>query len=452
MEPHQSPDTIVALATPPGRGGVAIVRVSGPAVAAIARRLLGRVPTPRYAHYLPVYDAEGEIIDQGIALYFPAPRSFTGEDVLEFQGHGGPLLMDMLQKRIIALGARPARPGEFSERAFLNNKLDLAQAEAIADLIESGTEQAARAAQRSLRGEFSTRINDLVEQLVQLRLYVESTIDFPEEEVDLLSGTGVSERLQNILEALNAVLAGARQGSLLREGARVVIAGRPNVGKSSLLNRMAGRDAAIVTDIPGTTRDVLRETIQIDGLPLHIFDTAGLRESAEPIEQEGLRRAWNELAHADRALLVVDDCVGLGEADRAIIKRLPGALAFTVVRNKIDLSLGAARIEEAATGTTVWLSAKTGVGLDLLRRHLKDSLGYRQVGEGAFSARRRHLDALQRAHQFLQDGRRQLQEQCAGELLAEDLRVAQNALSEITGAFTTEDLLGRIFASFCIGK
>ncbi len=451
-------DTIVACATAPGRGGVGIVRVSGPLVPAIARQLLGKLPVPRHAAYRSFRAAGGDTIDSGIALYFSAPNSFTGEDVLELQGHGGAVVMDMLQRRITELGARLARPGEFSERAFLNGKIDLAQAEAIADLIDSTTEQAAHAATRSLQGEFSARINLLLEQLIELRMYVEAAIDFPEEEVDFLADDHVGSRLQAIMVELAAVLSSARQGSLLREGINVVIAGRPNVGKSSLLNRLAGRDTAIVTNIPGTTRDVLREHIHIDGLPLHIIDTAGLRDSHDQIEQEGIRRTWQQITAADRVLLIIDDNAGLGADEQIIIEQLPKQIPLTIIHNKIDLSrhepLLVSEVSPAAKGEVshLWLSAKTGVGLDILRTHLKASSGYQQTDTGTFTARRRHLDALLRAQQNLYSGTRQLQEQRAGELLAEELRQAQDALSEITGVFGADDLLGRIFAGFCIGK
>lgn len=446
-------DTIVAQATPPGRGGVGIVRVSGTLVPAIAARLLDKAPTPRYAHYGVFRDGAGDTIDSGLALYFPAPHSYTGEHVLELHAHGGPITLDRLQQRVLELGARPARPGEFSERAFLNGKMDLAQAEAVADLIESGSVQAARAAQRSLAGEFSARINSLVEQLIELRGYVEASIDFSEEELGALSDARVGAALQKIIAELDAVFAGARQGSLLREGLRVVIAGRPNVGKSSLLNRLAGRDAAIVTDVPGTTRDVLRETIQLDGLPLHVIDTAGLRAGGDQIEQEGMRRARHEIAHADHVLLVVDDGAGSGARERAIMEELPSGVPRTVVRNKIDISGHAPGLETTSENlTTVWLSAKSAAGLDVLRAHIKHSAGLHDNTEGVFSARRRHLDALTRARGALENARREVRERRAAELLAEELRQAQNALGEITGVFTTEDLLGRIFSSFCIGK
>ncbi|MDA1107813.1 MAG: tRNA uridine-5-carboxymethylaminomethyl(34) synthesis GTPase MnmE [Proteobacteria bacterium] len=444
-------DTIAAIATPPGRGGIGVVRISGPLALHIARHMFEKLPAPRYAHYTTFRDEHGKTLDRGLALYFPAPHSFTGEDVLELHAHGSPVVLDLLLRCAVALGARLARPGEFSERAFLNDKIDLAQAEAIADLIESQTEHAARAAQRSLAGEFSTHIHSLIEQLIELRAFVEAAIDFSEDEVDFLSDARISTRLQSLLNELDAVLKAARQGSLLREGLCVVIAGRPNVGKSSLLNRLAGREAAIVTDIPGTTRDVLREPIQLDGLPLHVIDTAGLRDSGDAIEQEGMRRARAELMDADHALLVVDDVIGFGDADRAIITQLPAGIALTLVYNKCDLSQRAPTLDKIEGHSRVRLSAKTGAGMELLRAHLKNSAGYQDAGEGTFSARRRHLDALMKAHTALESGHAQLQHR-AGEVLAEDLRQAQNALAEITGAFTTEDLLGKIFSSFCIGK
>lgn len=444
--------TIVAPATAPGRGGIGIVRLSGPLTARIARQLLDTLPAPRYAHYGAFRDERGEIIDSGLALYFPAPHSYTGEDVLELHAHGSPIVLDLLVRRAIALGARAARPGEFSERAFLNGKLDLAQAEAVADLIASHTEQAARAAQRSLQGEFSARINALLEQLIELRAHVEAAIDFTEEELDFLTQGKVAARLDAIETELEAIQRAARQGSLLSEGLRVVIAGQPNVGKSSLLNRLAGRDSAIVTGIPGTTRDVLREHMQLDGLPLHIIDTAGLRESGDPIEQEGMRRAREEIARADRVLLLVDDRTGVGAAERSIIQQLPADVPRTIVYNKIDLSGNAASIKTSQAQCEIRLSAKTGTGMELLIQHLKQSAGYQEQAAGVFSARRRHLEALQRARTALVNARGQLQKKTASELFAEELRQAQNALSEITGAFTMEDLLGKIFSSFCVGK
>ncbi|RRQ21974.1 tRNA uridine-5-carboxymethylaminomethyl(34) synthesis GTPase MnmE [Thiohalobacter thiocyanaticus] len=443
-------DTIAAIATPAGRGGVGIVRLSGPDVPQIATDWLGHVPEARRAELHTFTAADGSSIDQGIALYFPAPNSFTGEHVLELQGHGGPVVMDLLLSRALELGARIARPGEFSERAFLNDKLDLAQAEAIADLIDSATSQAARAAVRSLEGEFSGRIHELVEGLIRLRMYVEAAIDFPEEEIDFLADAQVTDQLQRLTGQFDALQASARQGRLLREGMRLVIAGRPNAGKSSLLNALAGRESAIVTPIAGTTRDVLREHIQIDGMPLHVIDTAGLRESEDQVEQEGVRRAWREIEQADRLLLVIDSREGFTDEDRAILGRLPETLQHTLVYNKIDLTGEPPALD--AEKNVVHLSATAGAGLEELRVHLKTCMGYAEAETGGFIARRRHLDAIERARRHLQTGREQLETQRAGELLAEELRLAQAALGEITGEFTSDDLLGRIFSSFCIGK
>ena len=445
-------DSIAAIATPPGRGGVGIVRVSGPKVPDIAAALLGGLPPPRHAVLHNFKDAHGERIDSGIALYFAAPHSFTGEHVLELQGHGGPVVMDLLLARVIELGARPARPGEFSERAFLNDKLDLAQAEAIADLIDAGTAQAARAALRSLAGEFSQRVQALVEALIHLRMYVEAAIDFPEEEVDFLNDGEIRRQLHAIEDQFSELRAGAQQGRILREGMTVVIAGQPNAGKSSLLNALAGHDAAIVTPIPGTTRDVLREHIQIDGMPLHIIDTAGLRESGDAVEQEGMKRAWHAIESADRLLLVIDDQLGFTDADQRILDRLPQQLPHTLIHNKIDLSGHAPSTLKDVTGERLYVSAKLAEGLDVVRAHLKRSMGYSGAGEHGFTARRRHLDALARAWDHLQHGRLQLEQRRAGELLAEELHQAQQALNEITGEFSSDDLLGKIFSSFCIGK
>ncbi|MDS4031481.1 MAG: tRNA uridine-5-carboxymethylaminomethyl(34) synthesis GTPase MnmE [Candidatus Contendobacter sp.] len=445
-------DTIAAIATPPGRGGIGVVRVSGPLGAAIAEAVCGALPTSRQAVLRHFRSNDGEVIDEGIALYFPAPHSFTGEDVLELQGHGGPVVMDLLLARVLELGARLARPGEFSERAFLNDKLDLAQAEAIADLIASDTAAAVRAALRSLQGEFSQRIRALVEDLIELRMYVEAAIDFPEEEIDFLADGVITARLGELRERLSALQVAAGQGRLLRDGMTVVIAGRPNAGKSSLLNQLAGRETAIVTAVPGTTRDVLREHISIDGMPLHVIDTAGLRDSDDPVEREGIRRAWTEIEAADRILMVVDDRQGLTVEDRALRERLPVGTAVTVLYNKIDLSGQAPTVQAGEWGTEIRLSARTEAGLDLLREHLKTCMGYHGGGEGTFMARRRHLEALERATAALERANHQLEVIRAGELVAEDLRAAQNALAEITGEFTSEDLLSRIFSSFCIGK
>lgn len=447
-----SPDTIAAVATPPGVGGVGIIRVSGSLVKQIAESMLGALPRPRRAEYHRFVDAESAALDEGIVLYFPAPRSFTGEDVLELQGHGGPVVLDLLLQRVCELGARPARPGEFSERAFLNDKFDLAQAEAVADLIEAGSEAGARAALRSLQGEFSARIHALDAGLVELRIYVEAALDFPEEEIDFLADERIGLRLEELLGQLSEVMGTARQGQLLREGMSVVIAGRPNAGKSSLLNALAGREAAIVTHIPGTTRDVLREYLHLDGMPLHVIDTAGLRESDDPIEQEGIRRAWSEIERADRLLLVIDDQVGSTDEDAAILARLPASLSRTVVLNKCDLSGRASGPVADEVPETFAISALEGRGLDALRSHLEACMGYRPAGEGGFMARRRHLEALTGAREQIEHALAAFRGRHGGELIAEDLRLGHRRLGEITGEFTSEDLLGAIFASFCIGK
>ena len=450
-------DTIVAQATPPGRGGVGILRVSGKQASEVARQVLGKLPKPRYADYLPFLDGDGTILDQGIALYFPGPNSFTGEDVLELQGHGGPVILDLLLKRILSLSdIRIARPGEFSERAFLNDKLDLAQAEAIADLIDASSEQAARSAINSLQGVFSNRVHQLVEALTHLRIYVEAAIDFPDEEIDFLSDGKIEGQLNTVMAELDGVRQEARQGSLLREGMKVVIAGRPNAGKSSLLNVLAGREAAIVTDIAGTTRDVLREHIHIDGMPLHIIDTAGLREAGDEVERIGIERAWNEIEQADRVLFMVDgtttDATEPEQIWPEFMARLSASLPITVVRNKADLTGETLGISEVNGHSLIRLSARTGEGVQALRDHLKESMGFTSNTEGGFLARRRHLEALEKAAEHLEQGMDQLVGARAGELLAEELRQAQLALSEITGEFTSDDLLGRIFSSFCIGK
>ncbi len=445
-------ETIAAVATPPGRGGVGIIRVSGPLAGEIARGILGKVPAPRLAEYLPFRDDQNTILDTGLALYFPRPHSFTGEDVLELQGHGGPVILDLLLQQTLRLGARPARPGEFAERAFLNDKIDLAQAEAIADLIEAGSEQAARSAMQSLQGVFSDWINATVEALTELRIYVEAAIDFPEEEIDFLADERISQQLGYLQTELQQVIATARQGQLLREGMHIVLAGQPNSGKSSLLNALVGRDTAIVTEIPGTTRDVLKEEINLDGMPLHIIDTAGLRESEDAVEQEGMRRTWREIGQADCLLLVIDDRQGFSKEDQAILDRLHTTLPVTRIHNKIDLSGAPAEVIENESGTVIRLSAKVGSGIELLRDHLKTQVGYRGTTEGLFMARRRHLEALERALGHVETGWQQLKDHHAGELLAEELRLAQQALGEITGKVTSDELLGRIFSSFCIGK
>ena len=442
-------DTIAAIATPSGNGGVGIIRISGNKAKTIAQQFVNKDLQPRYAHYTSFYDEQDSIIDSGIALFFPNPASFTGEDTVEIQGHGGAVILDMLLKRILSLGARLARPGEFSERAFLNGKLDLAQAEAIADLIESSTEQSARSAQKSMQGVFSKQINELLEELIELRIYVEAAIDFVDEEIDFLSDGVVENRVVRLIQALETILKTAQQGRLLREGMTVVLAGKPNAGKSSLLNALAGHDAAIVTDIAGTTRDVLKERIQIDGMPLHIIDTAGLRESENAVELEGIRRAHEEIQKADKVLLLID--VNDPEPD-SIIKTLPDHISLTKIYNKIDLLDRPAELTEKEDGTQIYLSIKKEIGMDLLKQHLKQSVGFDATADNVFIARRRHIEALTKGLTFVQNGLGQLQNNQAGELVAEDLRQAQNCLAEITGEFTSDDLLGKIFSSFCIGK
>ena len=452
-----SRDTIAAIATAQGRGGVGIVRVSGQLAKQIAEQMTGRELKPRYAHYGPFYAEQQQALDEGLALYFAGPNSFTGEDVLELQGHGGPVVLDMLLQRCVELGARLARPGEFSERAFLNDKLDLAQAEAIDDLIEASSTQAARNALRSLQGVFSKRVNALTEQLIALRIYVEAAIDFPEEEIDFLADGHILQLLIAVQKELKEVVREAGQGALLRDGMSVVIAGRPNAGKSSLLNSLAGYEAAIVTDIEGTTRDILREHIHIDGMPLHVTDTAGLRNTADQVEKIGVERALKAINEADRILLVVDANSAETNDPFALwpefLDSTPNPEKVTLIRNKVDLSGEPVEMHSNTDGhVTINLCARSGEGLELLREHLKNCMGYSQTAESSFSARRRHLDALRQAENYLENGYQQLTQASAGELLAEDLRMAQQALGEITGEFSADDLLGRIFSSFCIGK
>ncbi len=452
MQPAEQNDIIVAQATPPGKGGVGIIRISGPVLEVICKQLLNKLPSPRLAEYLPFLDKKKQIIDIGLAIYFPAPHSFTGEDVLELHGHGGQVIMDLLLKQVISCGARLANPGEFSYRAFMNNKMDLSQAEAIADLINCTTEVAARSAVRSLRGEFSEKISILLRELIETRMHVESAIDFPEEEIDFLADDILMVRLSNVLARIQQVFDTAKQGYVLNEGMSVVIAGQPNAGKSSLLNRLAGFDAAIVTDIAGTTRDVLKESIHIDGMPLHIIDTAGLREEADVVEREGIKRAWKEIEKADHILLIIDDIKGYTEKDQVILEQLPEGLSRTIIYNKIDVKNKAPKILKKEKESEIFLSTKSKAGMDLLLNHLKSVMGYEGESEGLFISRRRHLDALERAKNFVESGYQQLTTYQAGELLAEDLRQAQIALNEITGEFDNEDLLGEIFSSFCIGK
>lgn len=467
--------TIAAQATAPGRGGVGIIRVSGPEATTVAQSILGKVPDIRKAEYLPFFDANNTILDQGIALYFKAPNSFTGEDVIEFQGHGGPIILDMLLKAILALpNVMMAKPGEFSEQAFLNDKLDLTQAEAIADLINSSSEQAARSALNSLQGDFSKLVNSMVESIIHLRMYVEAAIDFPEEEIDFLADKKIVTDLKAIISQIESVRKQAQQGCIIREGMRVVIAGRPNAGKSSLLNALSGKESAIVTDIAGTTRDVMIEQIHIDGMPLHIIDTAGLRDSEDKVEQIGIERAWQEIKKADRVLLMVDasenhsvleDEQDIKDYYPDFFEKLPNNIGLTLVRNKADLNqalvnnisqnhIGLAEFtdSEQTKHTVVTLSAKTGAGVDSLKEHLKSIMGYQGSTEGGFMARRRHLTALDNTHQHLITGLDQLESYVAGEILAEELRICQLELDQITGEFTSDDLLSKIFSSFCIGK
>ena len=437
---------IAAIATAPGRGGIGVVRISCADPDPFLEGLLGRTLKPRQATHTHFLGGGGDTLDDGIVIWFKAPASFTGEHVIELQGHGGPQVLELVLERCLALGARLAQPGEFSRRAFMNGKLDLAQAEAIADLIDAGSRQAARSAVRALEGEFSRRVNALRDGLVQLRMLVEATLDFPEEDIDFLQQADAWGKLSTLAARLEAVLSQARQGALLREGLNVVLIGQPNVGKSSLLNQLAGYDAAIVTEIAGTTRDTLREAIQIEGVPLHVIDTAGLRETDNPVERLGIERTWSALEKADLAVLLTDAQHGVGEQEAAILARLPEIPVLTV-HNKIDLTREGPR--ENPEGHEVWLSARTGEGLDLLRRRLLALAGWEQTGEGLFTARARHLEALRRAQTHLENAcLRGLQL----ELFAEELRLAQESLSEITGEFTADDLLGVIFGQFCIGK
>lgn len=444
-------DTIVAIATPPGRGGVGIIRISGPLSYTIAQTISHKKSIkPRLVQFSSFYSSEeNDVIDHGLLLYFKSPNSFTGEDVVEFQVHGAPVVLDQLVKSCVSLGARLAKPGEFSERAFLNNKIDLTQAEAIADLIHASSLTAARMAVRSLQGDFSKKINALNQQLIHLRLYVEAAIDFPEEDIDFLNDGKIGSMLAKARDELAQIHASANQGAMLREGLSVVIAGRPNAGKSTLINLLSGRDVAIVTEIAGTTRDVMREHILLDDIPLHVIDTAGLRDSNDVVEKEGIKRAWQEVSRADCVLLVIDascefDTTLLSETIQSV---LPANVPVIHVFNKIDTLGFSAKTESNA----VYLSAKSGDGLTLLKAKIKDVVGF-QPAEGQFLARRRHMHALDTAQALLLAGHNQLSNHRAGELLAEDLRLAHLALCEITGEFTPDDLLGEIFSSFCIGK
>lgn len=445
-------DTIAAIATASGRGGIGIIRISGPDTKQICEQLLGSQIPARQACLKTFKEHDNTTIDSGIALFFKSPASYTGEDTLELQGHGGPVVLDILLKRILSLGARLAEPGEFTQRAFLNDKLDLAQAEAVADIIDAGTEAAAMSAQRSLEGAFSAHINDLQKQLTHLRLYVESAIDFSDEDIDFLAGDELKKIISTLKQAFKTLSDTAKQGTLLRDGMTVVLAGKPNAGKSSLLNALAKRDTAIVTEIAGTTRDVLKESIQIDGMPVHIIDTAGLRETDNIVEKEGVKRAKHAIATADQVLLIVDDKESVKQEYQTLLNDIPSDIPVTLVFNKIDLMAGEPSIELNGEETVIRLSAKYGDGLNLLTELLKKRMGFNPEEKNIFIARRRHLDALKRANEFLNIGIEQLLSYQAGELFAEDLRLAQQALSEITGKMTPDDLLGEIFSSFCIGK
>jgi tRNA modification GTPase len=443
-------DIIAAIATAPGRGGIGVVRVSGPRLDAFISALIGTTLAPRHATLTAFIDAQRSAIDEGIALYFPAPHSYTGQDVLELQGHGGPVVLQLLLRRCLELGARPAQPGEFTRRAYLNDKIDLAQAESVADLIDAATAEAARSALRSLQGAFSRRIEELLDALVELRALVEAALDFPDEDVEFIKQADGAGRLATLQGRLLELLSASQQGSLLREGMRVVLVGQPNVGKSSLLNRLAGEELAIVTDIPGTTRDAIRQSISIEGIPVHVIDTAGLRPSSDPVEQLGIARTWEAIEHADFVVLLVDATQGEAVADREIMERLPAALPRLRVMNKIDLLSRPPAFDRARDAGTVWLSAKTGDGVDLLRRALLEAVGWHGGStESLYMARERHLQALQVAKIHLERATHQL---ASLELFAEELRLVQQALGAITGQFTSDDLLGEIFGRFCIGK
>jgi tRNA modification GTPase len=447
-------DIIAAIATPPGKGGIGVIRVSGRSLEMLAGKIVGSLPLPRQARLSKFMDEAGLVIDQGIVLYFPAPHSYTGEDVLELQGHGGPALMNLLLSSCLSAGARLAQPGEFTLRAFLNNKLDLAQAESVADIINASTGEAARCAMRSLQGEFSRAIRSLVEALITLRILVEASLDFPEEEIEFAGQGGITDKLEAIRTELEGVLLSATQGSLLREGIRVVLVGQPNVGKSSLLNELTGEETAIVTEIPGTTRDAIRETIEIEGVPIHVVDTAGLRDTHDAVEKIGMARTRDAVGKANLILLVVDSRCGITAEDRQILQELPVTLPLIHVYNKIDLLATPTSVKTPEGGSAVYVSAKTGSGMDVLRRKLLEVSGWgtHASGEGTFMARRRHLHALTQARTYLKDAAALAVNAASLELLAEELRMAQKTLSSITGEFSADDLLGEIFSRFCIGK
>jgi len=446
---NNSTDTIAAIATASGAGGIGVVRVSGPLSQVIATQILKQCPAPRYASYLPFYDSRHQLIDRGIAIFYQNPHSYTGEDVLELQAHGGTALMQILLACCIELGARQAEPGEFTRRAYLNNKIDLAQAEAVADVINATTAEAAKSAVRSLSGEFSNSINQVLARLINLRMYVEACLDFPEEDIDFITQGNVAEKLAAITKELNTVFLKAKQGSLLREGMHIVLVGQPNVGKSSLMNQLSGEEIAIVTPVAGTTRDSIKNLIQINGLPLHIIDTAGLRQTKDEVEKIGIERTYQALENAQVALLLVDAAHGISENEKSILAHLPQEIDKIWVHNKIDTTNEKAKITENAGETHIHISAKTGEGVELLKHHLLNIAGYQNNAEGVFMARARHLEALKQVDEHLQQAQKNMGQ---AELLAEELRLSQEALSSITGEFTPDDLLGEIFSKFCIGK
>lgn len=449
MENANPLDTIAAIATASGAGGIGIVRVSGPATQAIAIAILGSCPIPRHASYLDFNQPDNVLIDRGIAIFYPNPHSYTGEDVLELQAHGGTALMQILLARCISLGARQAAPGEFTQRAYLNDKMDLAQAEGVADVINAATIEAATSAMRSLSGEFSHHINDLLLKLINLRMFVEACLDFPEEEIDFITQGRVSQKLESITKQLNTIFAKAIQGSLLREGISVVLVGQPNVGKSSLMNQLSGEEIAIVTPIAGTTRDTIKNVIQINGIALHIIDTAGLRDTEDEVERFGIARTWQATETASIALIIVDAINGITLVEESILARLPQEIDKIWVHNKIDMAGNSATVKKIDHETHIYLSAKTGAGLNLLKNHLLELAGYQNNTEGVFMARTRHLKALDEVKEHLNSAKLQLS---SAELIAEELHLAQNALSSVTGAYTPDDLLGEIFSKFCIGK